>query len=412
MQTNAGARPVDAVAFQRTRWLCMVASLLVCICAGFGYAWSVLQTPIAQGYGWPDSGVSLTYTIMVFCSSMAPLLFAPVIRWLKTRRCIMLGAILFGGGLVCTGLMGRLWQLYVFYGIIAGLGIGFIYPSMMAYVVRLFPERSGMASGLGTAAYGSGAIIWAPVAVSLTAAFSLSGAFRLLGAAFLIVVFLAALLLREPPEGFADLMSPRAADTPEGGAGDLNRAQMVRTSAFYRMVIVFTFGLVAGVIVISQASPILQNAHGFTPARAALFVSVFAACNMAGRFLWGSLSDKVGIPSAVTAVFGLCVLSMLILAFVGNTIVAIVAMGVAASCYGGLASVLTPLTAKTFGRRYITENYGVMYIVFGLASFIGPMLAVQFRNMSGGSYSGAFLTAAVLAAAGLALFRTLKTSSP
>ena len=408
METQANALPEAINGFQKSRWVCMIASLVICICAGFGYAWSVLQNPISSVFGWAESGVSMAYTIMVFCSSMAPLLFAPVIRWLKTRRCIMLGAVLFGGGLICTGLMGQLWQLYFFYGIIAGLGVGFIYPSMMAYVVRLFPEKSGMASGLGTAAYGSGAIIWAPVTVSLTASLSLSNAFRLLGAAFLVVVFLAALLLREPPEGFQEQMSPRPADAPAGGAGDLNRGQMVRTSAFYRMVIVFTFGLVAGVIVISQASPILQNAHGFTAARAAIFVSVFAACNMAGRFLWGSLSDKVGIYAAVKAVFALCILSMLILAFINNTIVAICAMGLAASCYGGLASVLTPLTSKTFGPRYITENYGVMYIVFGLASFIGPVLAVQFRNISGGSYSGAFLTAAVLAVAGLVIFLTLK----
>lgn len=411
METHTNVRFVAESGFQKTRWLCLIASAVICVCAGFGYAWSVLQNPIASAFDWPDSKVSMAYTIMVFCSSMASLLFAPLIRWLKTRRCIILGAVLFGGGLICAGMMSSLWQLYFFYGIIAGLGIGFIYPSMMAYVVRLFPEKSGMASGVGTAAYGSGAIIWAPVAVSLIASLSLNNAFRLLGIGFLVVVFLASFLLREPPEGFQELMAPHPADAPAGSGSDLNRGQMVRTSAFYRMVIGFTFGLVAGVIVISQASPILQQSYDFTAARAGVFVSIFAACNMAGRFIWGSLSDKLGIPAAVKAVFVLCILSMLALAFIGNTVVAICAMGVAASCYGGFASVLTPLTAKTFGPRYITENYGVMYVVFGLASFIGPMLAVQFRNASAGSYSGAFLTAAILAAVGLAVFCTLKTNS-
>ena len=129
---------------------------------------------------------------------------------------------------------------------------------------------------------------------------------------------------------------------------------------------------------------------------------------MAGRFLWGSLSDKIGILTAVAVIFLLCILSMLTLALVGSTVIAVCAMGLAASCYGGFASVLTPLTAKMFGPRYITENYGVMYLVFGLASLIGPALAVQFKNAAGGSYSGAFLTAAALAAAGLVLSRLLK----
>ena len=395
--------------FQRTRWSCLIASLVICVCAGFGYAWSVIQTPIVETFGWPDGSVSLAYTITVLCSTMAPLFFATVIRRLGTRHCIMVGAVLFGGGLMCTGIMmDSLWQLYFFYGILSGLGVGFIYPSMMAYVVRLFPERPGLASGLGTAAYGSGAMLWAPVATALTGSFTLNGALRILGIAFLVVVLAGSLLLREPPEGFQEAMCPGQAGGVSGSGGDLRRGQMVRTGTFYLMVAVFTCGLVAGVIVISQASPILQQAYGFTAASAALFVSMFSACNMAGRFLWGSLSDKWGIPVTVAVVFVLCILSMLVLAFVGSTAVAVCAMALAASCYGGFASVLTPLTSRMFGPRYITENYGVMYVVFGLASLIGPMLAVQFKNAAGGNYSGAFLTAAVLAAVGLVLSRFLK----
>ncbi|NCB63418.1 MAG: MFS transporter [Clostridia bacterium] len=399
--------PAEPRSFVKARWLCLCASLLICVCAGFGYAWSVLQTPIVAAYGWPDGQVSLAYTATVVCSTMAPLLFSPLIRRLGTRRCILLGAALFGGGLFCTGLMSGVWQLYLCYGVLSGLGCGFIYPSMMAYVVRLFPERSGMASGLGTAAYGSGAILWAPVAVGLTDAFSIAMAFRVLGAAFLAVIAVASLLLREPPEGFG---MPGSAGGAHAGSG-LRRGEMVKTGTFYLMVAVFTCGLVAGVIVISQASPILQQAYGFSAASAAVFVSVFAACNMAGRFLWGSLSDRLGIRNTVAAVFALCILAMLVLAITGSTAAAVCAMGLAASCYGGFASVLTPLTARMFGARYITENYGVMYVVFGLASLIGPALAVRFKNAAGGSYAGAFLTAAVLAAVGLVLSRFLKPNA-
>ena len=186
---------------------------------------------------------------------------------------------------------------------------------------------------------------------------------------------------------------------------------MVRTGAFYRMVAVFTCGLVAGVIVISQASPILQQTLGYAPARAALFVSVFSACNMAGRFVWGSLSDRLGLVNTAGAVFLLCILSMAALAVTGAEGLVLLFMGVAASCYGGLASLLTPLTARMFGPRYITENYGVMYVVFGLASLIGPSLATTFKTAGGGSYTGAYVTAAVLAVIGLALSRSLKAPS-
>ena len=394
--------------FEKTRWICLVASLIICICAGFGYAWSVLQSPIIAAHGWPDGQVSLAYTITVVCSTMSPILFAPLIRGLGTRRCTILGAVLFGGGLVLTGFMAAVWQLFLFYGVLSGLGCGFIYPSMMAYVVRLFPDKSGLASGLGTAAYGSGAILWAPTAVALTEAVSLAAAFRILGCIFFVVILVGSLFLREPTGAFYAQVHTGTAKGTVGSASDLRRSQMVRTPAFYLMVAVFTCALVAGTIVISQASPILQQILDFTAVQAAVFVSLFSACNMAGRFLWGSLSDKLGIRNVMALVFLLCILSMLTLAFSGQEILVICAMCIAASCYGGFASVLTPLTARMFGARYITENYGVMYVVFGIASLIGPTLAVSFKTAADGSYAGAFLTAAVLAAAGLIGSRFLK----
>ena len=396
--------------FTRRRWVCLIAAMVICVCAGFGYAWSVLQNPIITRFGWADSGVALAYTITVLCSTMAPLIFGGVIRRLSTRLGVVVGAVLFGVGLFLTGLMTQLWQLYLFYGVIAGLGVGFIYPSMMAYVVRLFPDRSGMASGLGTAAYGSGAILWAPTAAALMEGVGMTRAFQVLGILFAAVILVGSLLLAEPPEGFQVAMAPSLGGA-QGGTSDLRRGQMVRTGTFWIMVIVFTCGLVAGVIVISQASPILQQSLGYSAATAAIFVSVFSACNMAGRFLWGSVSDKLGLVNTAGAVFLLCILSMGLLAVVGAEVPVLVLMGVAASCYGGLASILTPLTAKTFGPRYITENYGVMYVVFGLASLIGPSLATTFKNLGGGSYTGAYLTAAVLAVIGLILSRFLKPVS-
>ncbi len=391
--------------FRRQRWLCMAAALVICVCAGFGYAWSVLQTPIVAVHGWPEGQVSLAYTVTVLCSTMAPLFFGGLIRKMSTRMCVAVGAVLFGGGLFLTGAMTQVWQLFLCYGVLSGLGCGFIYPSMMAYVVRLFPERSGLASGLGTAAYGSGAILWAPVAAALIRTASLEAAFRVLGGVFLAVILAGSLLVKEPPEDLGEQADCRPGQAA-GTARDLRRREMVKTAAFYQMVAIFTCGLVAGVIVISQASPILQQAYGFDASGAALFVSIFAACNMAGRFLWGSLSDKLGIRTTMLAVFALCILSMAALVVTGSTALAVCAMGLAASCYGGFASVLTPLTAQMFGTRYITENYGVMYVVFGIASLIGPSLAVSFKDAGG--YTGAFLTAAALAAVGLALSRFLK----
>lgn len=398
-------------AFESRRKLYLILSAVICVCAGFGYAWSVLQNPIITVHGWEPGSVSLAYTITVLCSTMAPLFFAPLIKRLGIRNSVILGAVLYGAGLILCGSMSGVWQLYLFYGFMTGLGCGFIYPRMMAYVVTLYPERTGMASGVGTAAYGSGAILWAPVAARLIEGISLAAAFRMLGAFFLIVIVLCTLILREAPAFAKDTAENAGQEKPSVRSGvttDLNRAQMVKTGTFYQMLTIFSFGLVAGVIVISQASPILQEAHGFSPARAAVFVSVFAACNMAGRFFFGGLSDRIGIRNVMIFTFALCTASMLVLALQHMTGLSVLAMGLAAACYGGFASVLTPLTAATYGPTFITENYGVMYVVFGIASFIGPMLVVRAKAASGGSFTMAFFIAAALAVVGLILTVLMK----
>ena len=402
----------------------MAAVLVIVLCAGFGYAWSVLQSPIERIYGWESTGVSLAYSLTVICSTLASALLGAPIRRLGTKRCVLIGSILFGGGLFLTGVMTSLWQLYFFYSVLTGVGSGLIYPVLMAYIVKLFPERAGFASGLGTAFYGAGAVIWAPVAAAIIEGISFRTACTILGLGFLAVIFCLAWLLKEPPEEFTEAMRLEKKDREAKAAGmktagtkvvetkatveedgpvqNLRRGQMIRTSAFYLMVLIFTFGLVAGLIVISQASLIMQKQFGFTPVAAAAFVSVYAACNMAGRFIWGTLSDRIGIPASIKAVFVICILSMAGISFVTATVPGIICLGLAASCYGAFASMLTPYTSQIFGPKYITENYGVIYIVFGIASMVSPMLASSIYAASG-SYTLAYVLAGVMAAAGLVL---------
>lgn len=388
----------QSTSFTKFRPVCFVAMLLICLCAGFGYSWSVLQTPITAEFGWAAASVSLTYSITVAFSSLAPLAFGSIFQKIPLRTTIIIGGVIYGLGLLLTGFITQLWQLYLCYGVMSGLGVGMIYPTMMAYSVRLYPERAGFASGITTAFYGAGAVLWAPVMVALIDTASLKTAFNIIGICFAAVIIALAFFLRQPPGDFAPARRDSAAVIADDKS--LRRREMVKTPKFYLTVVAFTLGLTAGLMVISQASPILQKVLTYTPAHAAIFVSVFALCNMAGRFGWGALSDKIGNTTAMRCVFCVCIASMLLLTLTSTPVLILIAMGLAASCYGGLASLLTPLTSLMFGAKYITENYGVMYVVFGLASLVAPNLAIAFVNATG-SYTGAFTTAGVFAIAGL-----------
>lgn len=392
--------------FKHRRLICMISTLAICICIGFVYAWSVLQNPIVVKFQWVDTKVTLAYTMNIICSNVIAMILGSIIRKISIRTCVLIGSVLFGLGLLATGFVTYIWQLYLFYGIVGGFGTGLIYPQLMSYVVRLYPERTGIASGIATAAYGSGAVIWAPVSTAFINNVGISNTFKILGIVFLIVCVAFSLLLKDPPEGFREALIPRKTKQVVGTDLDMNRGQMLKTARFYMTIGAFSCGLVAGVIIISNASPILQDTLSYTVERAALFVSVFSLCNVGGRFLWGTLSDRIGLYNAITGVFAVCILSMALLVFFGTEVVMIVGMGLAASCYGGLASMLTPFTGLSFGYRYITENFGCMFVVYGIASLIGPVLATKLKTPDG--YTGAFLVTCALAIIGLVVVQLLR----
>ena len=322
----------EIVRFKKKRFGCMFATMVACICIGFIYAWSVIQTPIILDFGWEESRVALAYTAINLCSNFGAMIFGSLIRKMSTRQCIMTGAVLFGGGILITGMITQLWQLYLFFGVCAGFGSGFIYPQMMAYAVKIFPERSGMASGLATAAFGSGAVIWAPITTVLLENKGFQGTMMILGLLFLIVIFAVSLLLIQPPKAFLEEHVANKSEAIESDQKQYNRSQMVRTSQFYMLLITYVCALVAGMMIISQASPMLQQMLEITPTKAAFLVSIFSATNVVGRFFWGSVSDILGLYQTITVIFVIDVAAILLLSFVPLQMIFYLALSLATSC--------------------------------------------------------------------------------
>lgn len=177
------------------------------------------------------------------------------------------------------------------------------------------------------------------------------------------------------------------------------------------MVVISTYGLVTGVIVISQAPPILQQAPGYVSARAVPLVNMPFAYNVVGRLMWGSLSDRLGPINIIGAVFLLCILPMAALVVTEAKGLVFLFIGAAASCHGGPAPFLIPLVAHMSDPRHITENCDVMCVVFGLASLTGPNLVITLKVVGGSSHTSAHVAAVVLAVTGLTLFRFLRAPS-
>ena len=382
----------------KKRWAVLVASVIVNICIGTGFAWSVYQTGLFNegavifGTEVQKSQLALAFTI---CSGVAPI---PMIagnglqKKLKgPRNVVGLGGILCSAGLICTSFIHSLTMLYVTYGLLCGFGIAFAYGITIGNTVRFFPDKRGLIAGISTAAYGAGSIIFPPIMQSLIGSGGVMFTFRVLGILFGVMIIIAACFITEPPEGWMPTgWTPPAVKNSSGASAEgKNWKLMLADTRFYLMIIAFTIFATGGLMVVSQGSPMAQAIGGVDAAVAATAVSIIGLANTGGRVLWGWVSDKVGRYPALSIMAVIVAVSGFALsAFTesGSLVLFLVFAMLIAMCYGGSMGVYPALTADAFGIKYNGVNYGIMFIGFALGGYIGPILANSLYDNTG-SYS-------------------------
>lgn len=393
--------------FRRTRWVCLFAGIAIELLSGIIYAWSVFQTPLIDKYGWSISQVSMAYTMCFLVVMLISMFFGAKLKQkLPIRTEILLGSVLYGGGiLLMTFIRGSIWELYLYFGVIAAVGTAMIYPVLISYALELFPERTGFAGGLMTAGYGLGAVIWAPVGSLITQRTGdISMAFLVMGILFFVGIAGLSRLLRPVPAGFRESVLGEG-----GGAGpkqsvaslfEVGKKQMIRIPVFYLAMLSLLIGLACGSMIISQGAPILQVKFGMVPTVTALIVSCLSVTNTVGRLAWGAFSDRLGKVRTLVGIHALMGVCMLLLFLVRAPGAFIAILLCTTFCFGGAACLVAPTTEELFGGKHISENYSVTYSAFGLSSLIGPVLISGIRE-STGTYDLGFLLAAGMAAAGL-----------
>ena len=398
--------------FKNVRWRCMVTAMILALFSGIGYAWSVFQSPLIENFNWDLKSVSLTFTIQVLTSTVSPIFLGKYQKKLGVANYLRLGILVYAAGLFATRFTTSIPYLYVIFGLVVGSGIGMLYPCLMAYGASLFPDKTGMASGLVAGAYGFGAVLWAPTATFLMKQNSVLVVFSILAVIFAVVMLPLSFLLKEVPEEFK--LQPSAqkkSSKNQPSAVDYTWKEMLQSYRYYILVIVLTLGATAGLMITGHASNIMQENLGFTAATAAVFVGLLSVSNTLGRLILGPLSDRVGRYNTMMFQFAVIGLAMFVLT-VSSGVVFVAALLLISACYGGFTSMISPVCADNFGLKYHAVNYTFLYVAYGLAGVIGPQLAAGIKSASGG-YTYAFLTVAAMSAVGLALvlFLNIKNKS-
>lgn len=318
---------------------------------------------------------------------------------------IFAGGILFGMGMLLSGMTTALWQLIITYGLGCGLAMGLVYGCTISNSVKFFPDKRGLIGGVTTASYGISSVLIPPVANALINGNGIETAFLVLGIAFIVIICGGAFLIEKCPEGFVPIgFKQPAATAKQTGSVDKNWKQMLSDPIFYVMIVMLTCGAIFGLMTISQASPIAQNMIGMSVGAATTAVSVLALFNAAGRVLAGWISDKIGRINTLFIMLVLAVGGLALLYFAGIGAVAMFYIGVSVVglCFGAFMGVFPGFTADQFGQKNNSVNYGIMFIGFALAGYLGPTIMGAVYNATG-AYQMAFLIAIGLAVIGIAL---------
>ncbi len=371
------------------RWAIAIAGVFLQIALGAVYAWSVFRVPLAKQFGWSISEVTLTFTISIFVLGFAAFFGGLWLNRKGPRVVALTGGALYGLGIFLASFTHRLSWLYLTYGVIGGIGLGLGYIVPVAVLVKWFPDRRGLITGIAVGGFGAGALITAPVATRLIQSVGVLSTFAYLGIAYLIVTVITGLFMQNPPDGWKPVgWTPTPNQTSHRAGHDFTLSEALKTWQWWALWLLLFLNTCAGISIISQEAPLFQELAGVTAVVAASMVGLASIGNAVGRVFWAWISDLITRRATFFVMF---VTQVLLFWFFPNIVTAsfltIVAF-VVLMCYGGGFGTMPAFAADYFGPKNVGPIYGLMLTAWGFASAFGPLLIAHMRETAG-SYRGA-----------------------
>ncbi len=410
------------------RLFVVVGAIMIQLCLGAIYAWSVFTKPLVAA-GWTKvqtqavfaAGLALFAIVMVIAGRLMPKI--------GPRKLAMAGGIVLGAGYALAGLLGPLnfWVTFLFVGIVGGAGIGLAYVVPIAVGMRWYPDKKGLITGLAVAGFGFGAMLWVKLAGEWAHLLNedvlgLSGTFILYGAIFLVAVVIGGTWMVFPPDGWkpAGWNPPAAtgAGAPAAGSIDFDSGEMLRKPQFYMILLTFAFGASAGLMSIGLMKLFPMDAlmkAGVEEAAASAIAGTamavfFSLANGIGRIVWGTISDYLGAKKSIivmAATQGVFVILFQWMA--GNEYTLYLFATLIGFNFGGNFALFPMITAGTFGTKYIGQNYGWVFLAYGIGGIFGPIMGGKLGDM--GNFPAAFTICGVLCLAAAVIISLVRQPS-
>ena len=383
------------------RWLIPPAALAVHLCIGQAYATSVYKSSLVEHFNTSLTAIGIIFSIAIVMLGVSAAVFGTWVDASGPRKAMAAAAACWATGFM-VGAVGiattQLWLVYLGYGVIGGIGLGLGYISPVSTLIKWFPDRPGLATGLAIMGFGGGAMIASPLSAKLLSTYdsnydsataiasgeAVAKLFVTLGLVYLVVMLFGAWLVRVPPEGW----TPKGWDPHEVEekalvtTANVSAANAIKTPQFWLLWTVLFCNVTAGIGLLEQAAPMIQDffrENGSTTvaaAAAAGFVGVLSLFNMAGRFTWSSTSDIVGRKNIYKLYLGAGMGLYLLLAFVGpsTTLLFVLIAGLIISFYGGGFATVPAYLRDLFGTFQVGAIHGRLLTAWSAAGIAGPLI--------------------------------------
>ena len=407
------------------RWAIALSGATFMMTLGTIYSWSLFAEPLLACFGWTSTTVTWAFALAILSLGTGALAGGLWQDRVGPRKVALTGVLLWSLGNFLAGLgtehFGAPW-LYLTYGLVGGFGVGMGYVIPVAVVTKWFPERRGLAGGIVVTGFGLGAVLYNLIVKSIPSfaaaaeaaadysaqAVAAQGAahsaalllaqkhvlavmnvFLFSGIVFAVLAGSCAALLKNPPAGIDE----PGAKQPE--AVSYTTREALRTPQFYLLWSMLFLNVTAGILVIGNAMPIMQELTHLTPAMVATVCGGVALFNAIGRFFWGAVSDRIGCTRTFGLIFGIQVVVFAMLGGIHNLFAVAASYAIVFLCFGGGFGTMPSLIAQYFGARHMGANYGAILTAWGVAGVAGPLFAAQIKDITG-SYAGALLPVAAL----------------
>ncbi len=371
----------------RNRWVIAIAAVVMQICLGAAYGWSVFVKPLIGMTGWTLTQVSLNFTLAIAFLGVGTIIGGLWQDRVGPRLVASVAGLIYGLSYLLAGYFSAhhsLLGLYFSYGVLGGIGRGMGYITPVATLTKWFPDRRGLMTGVAVAGYGAGALVMSPIAARVVKSSGVPVTFLGLGIVYLVLVVLAAQFYANPPQGWRpEGWQPRTAVAKAAGTVDYTVREAMATWQFWLLWLMLFLNVSAGIMIISQASPMAQQIVHMTPVAAAGMVGLISIFNGGGRVFWAWVSDHIGRARVYFLLY--LIQAVVFFALVRTQSLALFSaeFAIIGLCYGGGFGTMPSFTADYFGPKFMGGIYGIILLAWGAAAIPSPIMIAHLHQATG-----------------------------